>query len=365
HLLLSWDDLDGDNKRYYYKIILCNADWTLSQLPEIEAIDGFSSDQVRDYKNSSRALMHYTHYSLSFPNDNIRLPKSGNYIIKIYTDDDEKNLVFTRRFMLVEPKMRVMAAQKVPAAGGRMRTFQELEFTVDYKGTSVRNPENEVKVAVLQNGRWDNAVTGVKPLFQKENQLIYNYQDVFTFPAGKEFRRLDLSSVRLLTEGVESLEQTDSSFEARTFLAAPLRNFAYEYLADANGKYVIKMFGSDAPEIDAEYVRVHFNLLLPFEVNGASVYVFGAMTNWKCAPQNKMHYNTLTHQYELILPLKQGFYGYQYAVVKDGDTQINTSHLEGDWYETENEYNILVYYRAFGERYDRLVCVQTINSTSK
>ncbi len=361
-LELSWDDLDGDNKRYYYKIIQCNADWTLSQLPEMEAIDGFSNDQIRDYRNSTRALMHYTHYSIKFPNDNTRLPKSGNYIIKIYTDDDEKNTVIVRRFMLIEPKMRAIATTKVPAAGGKMRSHQELEFTIDYKGVNLRNPENEVKVTVLQNGRWDNAIMGLKPLFQKENQLIYNYQDVISFPAGKEYRRLDLSSVRLLTEGVESLQQTDSSYEAFTYLAAPLRDFHYEFLPDANGKYVVKMFGSDEPEIDAEYVNVHFNLALPFEVNGASVYVFGGISNWQCTAYNKMKYNVLSHQYETVLPLKQGFYGYHYAVVKDGDTQINTSLLESDWYEAENEYNILVYYRAFGERYDRLVCAQTIGS---
>lgn len=359
---LSWDDLDADTKNYYYKVMLCNADWTPTQLPDIEAIDGFASDRIRDFRNSTRALVAYTHYSMTFPNDNIRLSKSGNYIIKIYTDDDEKKVVLTRRFMLVDPKMRLTAMPKIAAAGGKQRTNQELDFSIDYKGVPVRNAEREVSVVMLQNGRWDNAITGIKPLFQKENQLIYSYQDVFSFPAGKEFRRLDLSSVRLLTEGVESLEQTDSSFEARTFVAAPLRNFPYEYLADANGKYVVKMFGSDEAFIDADYVNTHFNLALPYAVNGASVYVFGGLSNWQCTPQNRMRYNTMSHQYELTLPLKQGFYGYLYAVVKDGETAVNTSLLEGDWYETENEYTILVYFRAFGERYDRLMAAQTVSS---
>jgi hypothetical protein len=357
---LSFDDLEAKNKDYSYKIILCNADWTPTQLTEMEYIDGYSYDQLRDYHNSSRSLVNYIHYSVKLPNDNTKFLKSGNYIVKIYEDGDENKVVLVRRFMIAEPRVRILAT--VNAAAGKLRTHQELDFTIDHKGWTIRNPQGELNVVVLQNGRWDNAISGIKPVFERENQLEYNAQNQIVFAASKEWRRLDLTSIRYQTEGVQVLESSRTSFDAYTYAAYPMRDASFQQWVDANGKYVTLSQNTSVPDEEAEYENVHFALALPGELTGAKVYVFGALSNWECTERNQLTYNYKTHNYEVMLPLKQGFYNFLYAVVRDGDTKPNLSHLEGDWYETENDYTILVYQRVFGERYDRIIAAHTLNS---
>ena len=359
---LSWDDLDADLKPYNYKVIYCNADWTPNTLlTEMDYINGYSYDVVRDYRTSSRSLVNYIHYNVTLPNDNTKLLKSGNYMVKIYTDDENDDLVITRRFMVAEPKVRVVARMQT-SAGAKLRTHHELNFMIDYKGYSIRNAQTEVKTMVLQNGRWDNAITNLQPTFQRDNQLLYDFQGSIMFLASKEYRRLDLTSTRFQTEGVEQYVRNDKQFEGYPFVTYPMRDQPYQQWADANGKFVTISKDTDAPQFQADYVNMHFALTLPGEVNGAAVYVFGGFNNYECTDENRMKYNTMTHQYEAAIQLKQGFYNYQFATIKDGTTTPNLSLLEGDWYETENDYTVLVYHRPFGARYDMLVAAQTINS---
>ena len=361
-IALSFDDLDAQNKAYYYKIQLCNADWTPTQLTEIEYIDGYSYDQIRDYRTSSRALVNYIHYRLNLPNENTKILKSGNYIVKIYQDADENNVVLVRRFMIAEPRVRIVST--VTAAAGQLRTHQALDFAIDHKGWTIRNPQTEIKAVVLQNGRWDNAVGDLKPIFEKENQLIYNAQNQIVFAAGKEWRRLDLTSVRYQTEGIAALESSNNSYDAYTYAAYPMRDAAFQQWLDTNGKYVTLAQNTDEPDYEAEYENVHFALALPAELTDANVYVFGALTNWQCRESNRLNYNVKTHNYEVTIPLKQGFYNFLYAVLPARNLSAlpNISHLEGDWYETENDYTILIYQRVFGERYDRIIAAHTLNS---
>ncbi len=365
---LSFDDRDNDFKNYNYRIQLCNADWTRSEIDEMEYINGFATDQFRNYKNSARTYRSYVHYQINLPNSMSQIKRSGNYVVKVYVDGAEDKPAFVRRFMVVEPRVRISSKFPVPAGAGKNRTHQEIDFTVDYKGTVIRNPDREVQVTVLQNGRWDNALTNLKPNFQVENQLVYDYQDKIVFPAGKEFRRLDLTSVRNPCEGVHHLEGADDGIEAICFRNNPRRENGYDALLDANGKSVIKVQQFDDWDAEADYVNTHFALATAAELNGADVYVFGGLTNWACNDQNKMQYNTSTHDYELTLPLKQGFHNYMYAVkntVTDDPAlrnEINTSRLEGDYFETENDYIIVVYYKPWGDRCDRIIAAQTINS---
>jgi hypothetical protein len=359
---LSWDDLDADLKAYSYKVIYCNADWTPNTLlTEMDYVNGYTYDIVRDYRTSSRSFTNYIHYNVVVPNDNTKLLKTGNYILKIYTDGEESNVVLTRRFMVVEPKARITAQMQMPA-GARLRSHHELNFTLDYKGYNIRSPEAEVKAIVLQNSRWDNAITDLQPTFQRENQLLYDFKGKITFLAGKEFRRLDLTTTRYQTEGVDYYDYHDKKFDAYPFPTVPLRDMAYQSWFDANGKFVTMMKDSDEPNFQGDYINMHFQLPLPGEINGASVYVFGGFNNYLCDNSNRMKYNTITHQYEAEIRLKQGFYNYQFAVVKDGETTVNTSHIEGDWYETENDYTVLVYHRPFGARHDALISAYTLNS---
>ena len=361
-LQLFFDDLDMDVKDYYYRVIHCNADWTPSILNDMDYIDGYVSDRVMDYQNSSRVVVPYTNYRVNIPNDNLRLKKSGNYILKIYENSDEEDVVLTRRFMVVEPLLKVFATIQRPVMTNKIQTHQELDFWIDHKGVTIRNPQNEVKVAVLQNGRWDNAITGLLPVFTKENQLNYDYQDKIVFPAAKEFRQFDLSSTRYTGINVKKYEESKHRWDAFLYEDVSRATKGYVYQPDANGKWVMQVHNSDVPDIEGDYINTHFSLPMPSDIEGGEVYVFGGLSDWEIKEANKMTYNIRTHAYEGELVLKQGIYNYMYAFVKRGEQAVNTSLLEGDWFETENSYTVLVYYRPFGERYDRLVAAQTLNS---
>ena len=362
-LELSFDDISDDFHDYSYKIIHCNADWQPSALGELEYIDGYVSDRITNYHNSSRASTKYMHYSLSFPNENTRITKSGNYLIKVYEGSDEDKLVLTRRFLVVEPKMRVLGTLGLTAAPSKLRTHQELDFIVDYKGTNLTDYSREIKTVVMQNFRWDNAIRGLQPVFQRENQLVYDFQDVVVFGGGKEFRRLDLTSVRYNTEHVRTVaEEDDHHYHVYLYDDYDRSTYTYDNQPDANGRTAIALKDSDQPDLEGDYVFVHFTFPSPQDLPDGDLYIFGALTDWKCAPANRLRYNEKLHRYECTLRLKQGFHNYIYAYVPHKAETIDTERYEGNWFETENDYNVLVYYRPFGERYDRLVAVQTFNS---
>ncbi len=360
-LLLQFDDLDADAKDYSYTAIHCNADWTPSDLDELDYIDGFSSDEITEYEFSFGTLVHYTHYELSLPNDNMAFTKSGNYLLKVYDSDDENNVVLTRRFMVVERNMAISHEVKRAAMISKARTHQELDFIVNHKGINVRNPRTEVKVTVLQNGRWDNAISDLQPVFIKENQLIYDLQDDVVFPGGKEFRVADLSSTRYKAEGVKALEDDlDRSYilvmpdESRT-------GRLYEAFSDINGRYFIDNYHEDNPALESDYIRTTFTLVHPYPFPDGNIYLFGALSDWQTKQKFKMRYDEAKGAYQCTLDLKQGYYNYAYAFVKDGDAHADLSLVDGDWYDTSNDYTILVYYRSFGDRNDRLVGLKEIN----
>ncbi|MBK8879346.1 MAG: hypothetical protein IPN74_12580 [Haliscomenobacter sp.] len=77
-----------------------------------------------------------------------------------------------------------------------------------------------------------------------------------------------------------------------------------------------------------------------------------------------MAYNNAINAYVLKTPLKQGFYDYAYAMTPRNTEKkaVNLSPLEGDWFETENDYTILIYYRPFGGRYDQVIGMAQFNS---
>jgi hypothetical protein len=352
-------------KDYYYTIIHCNADWTpTANLTEMDYIDGFSNDRIRDYEFSYNTLVNYVHYDVMLPNDDLKWTISGNYLLVVYEDSDMENLVFSRRFMVVDNKMVINSSMERPTNFNQARTSQEIDFTVNHQGIRVSNPQIEIKVVLLQNGRWDNAITGLKPLFVRNEELSYDYQNKILFKGGKEFRHLNLQTLRINTnKTVRIISDKIDGNVVEMVKEAPRANVPYLFENDINGKYVIGIDYEDEPETEADYAWVHFYLKKPLEMEGGNVYVWGGLSDFQIYPDYKMEYDYSIRMYHVRLFLKQGFYNYQFAFVRDDAPKIiDLTELEGDWYETENEYHILVYYRPFGSRYDQLVAVQQLNS---
>lgn len=362
-LSLSFDDLDGDVKNYYYTLILCNADWKPAQLNPFDYLNGFIENHIDNYHFSTFPLQHYTHYSVAIPNSNCMPTRSGNYLLKVYLNSDTSQVAFTRRIYMITNKAIITGTIQQPVDPGIFQTDQRVNFTVGLQGLNVTNPISQVKVFILQNGRWDNALKNVKPTFVKAGELDFNGVDNCVFPALKEWRWVDLRSFRLNTERVDHIDYGQNSTDVYLFPDYNRSHEKYIYRSDLNGAYYPAMLEQGYnPDYDGDYATVHFKFIAPSPFANAKVYVFGALTNYECNESNQLTYNGTDGAYEGTLYLKQGYYNYMYGVIPNGSHTLDMDNTEGNWWETENNYTILVYYRPLGGRADELIGLRTLNS---
>ncbi len=364
-LELRFDDLDADYKNYQYTLIHCNADWTPSSLQPYEYLDGFYEDLIKDYARSFNTRVIYSHYYIEFPNENIRPRISGNYLLKVFLDGNQEHVVLTRRFMVYEQLVHVEATANMATLVMYRDTHQELNFAINAASYRVSNPVQELKVVVTQNGRWDNAITGLQPRSIQGGRYVYDYEEKTLFPGGNEFRRFDTRSLRFVTERVADIQSSHRHWDV--FLLADQRRTFRRYSSDEdiNGRLVIKNHDGRDDMLESDYAWVHFSLPMDAPLASGALYVMGELTLWHFGEENKMNYNYFEKKYELSLLVKQGYYNYQYAFLEDGSTKANIGFIEGDHAVTENEYNIFVYHRQPGTLYDRLVGLTHLNSAIK
>ncbi len=365
-MTLAFDHIGFDLKSYAYTIVHCNSDWQPSVLLDNEYINGFTEDRITSISNSVNTLQPYTHYQITLPNQNMRWAVSGNYIIKVFDEDNDRQLVMVRRFMVMENKWSVSAQMAQIFNAGKLFSHQEVDFQVLHEGTIIGNPQKEVKAFIYQNMRWDRVIGPVspRPFVAVRNSLNFDYQDSIVFPAGKFWRFFDMRTYDFRGNNVQKIERNKSTWQV--FLK-PERDqsqtHGYALNDDLNGRYEIENRTPGQSFLQTDYA----NVLFVFERNAAfenrEVYVFGELTDWRFRDEFKMEYDEATHSYFCNPLLKQGYYNYAISVV-DTDTYETPADddMEGDWHETSNQYTILVYYRPFGERYDRLMTVGGIDS---
>ena len=359
-LRLGFDDLGENINTYYYTIRHCDSDWTPSELTTLEYINGFEEEEIRDPEFSFNTLTEYTHYELQIPNRNMSWTKSGNYVLVVY--DEDKNLVLTRRFLVVEPLVKIAHQMTRPVVMKKFRTHQEFDFRVSFEGLQVKEPKRELKATILQNGRWDTAIKDVPPYFLYDGEVVFDYQDKIVFPAGREYRFIDLRTFQYKAEGVLSIEEFQDIYEVTLYTDAVRNNESYSFLRDANGHFTIENLHRNNNDLESDYAMVLFSLKKSVQYKDADVYLYGKMTDWKIQDAYKMNYNEESGYYLADVLLKQGYYNYAFALVSKKDKSVSFDLTEGNWHETENNYTILVYYRSFGDRYDRLVGTYTFNS---
>jgi hypothetical protein len=360
-LQLSFDDLEADLKNYSYTIIHCNSDWQPSDLILSEYLDGFPENYINGYQYSFNTLQRYTNYSVIFPNDNLRLTKTGNYLIKVYLDGDQENLVLTRRFMVFDERVTVKA--RVTQSLSEYRNFkQEVDFAVHHPNYEILNPYGDLKIVITQNDRWDNAIRGLKPLFIRDKELSYDYDSgENAFWAGNEFRHFDIKSLRFQTSRIRDIV-VDTSGNYAYLTSDDKRNKRYYTNTDINGRYKVEVQEGNRDNVEADYVMVNFFLPWNSPLTDGDIYVFGELCDWSYREQNKMKYSYERFGYEANLYVKQGYYNYIYLFMKDGAKTGDVNFIEGSYFDTENEYTIYVYHRASGTDYDQLISVKRINS---
>lgn len=352
-LVLDFDDLAPDFTNFQYTVQHCTHDWQPSDLLKAEYLAGMHDYFFKNYDFSINTWVPYTHYQLSIPNENLRLTKSGNYVLIVYRNDDPRDVVLTRRFMVYEERVNV-AGQVLRATRLEERdTHQQLNLVLSHAGYEIPNPFIDLHVTIMQNGRYDNALYDMKPKFMKNYELTYNFEGENTFLGGNEFRAFDTKQLTELTQFVGKTVLEDI-YNVYLLPEIPRNSLKYSFNFDINGRFVIRRLNSVNPNSEGDYAWIDFFLRAETYQEG-NVYVFGQLSDWKVKEDFKMHYDFDAQAYRAKILLKQGYYNYQYVVKKHSDDTIDETLIEGSHWETGNEYTILVYHRELGIRYDRLV----------
>ena len=359
---ISFDQLSHDYHRYQYILSHCDANWERSNLSDFDFLDGFNNNYIEDAETSMNTMVPYTHYRFTLPNEYVRLTISGNYMIEIFDEDDMSKPVLKTYFRVAENQVSISASVSSDTDIDRNKSHQQVSFDINYKGYTIRNPQQEVKVHVLQNNRIDNMASNVLPSYVSPNELRYTNNRSLIFPAGNEYRRFEIVSTKYAGMGVESLGYYAPYYHA-TLYPDHLRTLNYLYDSDQNGKYLVRYNDAVDSNTEADYFFVHFALDSDHLLTGGNVYLQGEFTYDLFNEQTQMKYNSESYMYESVQLLKQGSYNYQYLYVPQGSTKGETGPTEGNYYQTENEYLILVYHKPFGERYDRLIGVKQITFT--
>ena len=360
-LTVSFDELAESNSYLRYSLVHCNANWTESSLVESEFLDGFNFGNVDDYEYSRMTAAHYVNYHITLPNDRFSFRISGNYLLRVYRDDDPETTLLQVRFMVSESTALVGADVLSVTDIDYNDKHQQVSVTVDATNAGVEDVFNDMMVYVSQNGRLDNEVMVRQPLRVSGKTAYYEHLRPLIFPAGNEYRRMETVSTTYPGMHIDALEYHDPFYHATVATDYPRSQESYSYDQTQNGRFFVREYNSNDSEIEADYVVTHFTLDAP-ELPGKYIFLDGDFTCRRFDPQSLMTYNRATGLYEKTLLLKQGAYNYQYLTVDAGAKTpgASTATIEGDYYPTGNEYLVKVYTRRRGERYDRLIGVTSV-----
>ncbi len=360
-MILHFDDLVGDFQRYSYTFVHCNYDWTPSQLNKQEYLVGFNDNFIDDYVFSFNTIIPYTHYEVSFPNKNVRFLKSGNYVMVVYANNNPDEIVLTRRFIIWEPIVSVPMQVNRPTVVEYRDEYQEVDFEVNHGNYPIPYPYQDLHVVLVQNRRWDNAIYNLKPLFVRDGSLSYNYEYENLFLGGNEYRYFDTKDLITMQSRVSNIK-FDTIFQVLVTPDQPRRFTTYSFWPDVNGQRVIRNVRGRNAHRDADYSMTHFRLYMTEPTNEGNIYLYGALSDWRIDSKYMLRYNYKRGAYEASVLLKQGYYNYEYVLVRDGTGEVDPSFIEGTHYQTENDYSVLVYHREMGQRYDRLVGLSSVNA---
>ncbi|MFL2622933.1 MAG: type IX secretion system plug protein domain-containing protein [Flavobacteriaceae bacterium] len=356
-LVLEFDVLNNLEEDFYYVIEHFDSDWNPSQLMKTEYLAGMDNLRIVDYVNSFNTYQIYSHYRLQIPNRQTRLKVSGNYIIKIF--DDYDHLVFSRKFMVVEPMANVAVQIRRSRDVALINETQSVDFNVTPSTSNFNNPLETIKTTVLQNNNLKTAVHGLKPQYIRGNQLVYRYTNASLFWGGNEYLFFENKDIRATNLGIQYIDLQDL-YHSYLYTNIERSRLKYTFNPDINGGFKVTVLDREDPRIEADYTYVHFSLSAR-EFIDATVYVYGGFNNFSTSKENEMVFNPKKGVYEATLLLKQGFYNYKYVLI-DKENTLHEGAISGNFDETENNYKVLVYYRDLGARYDKLIGLGEANS---
>ncbi|MCD8401496.1 type IX secretion system plug protein [Tenacibaculum finnmarkense] len=350
-LTLSFDDLEADNKEYQYKIEHMTYNWKPSNLTSSQYIEGFDQNEIINTSNSFNTLQPYTHYTVDIPNQNTIITKSGNYLISIL--DENYDLVFTRRCIFYEDITTVGVAVFRSREAKSNNQKQTVQFTVNHQNLSINNAQQEINIALLQNHNWNTVRYNIQPKFIKQQQLIYNHTLQTNFWGGNEFLNFDTKHLRSSNFSIAKTQRKEL-YHSCLYLNEERTDKVYTYNPDINGQFIVRTLEANDTNTEADYSMVHFSLAAYEAYQNKAVFIYGAFNNYELSEENKMKYDTVSEQYQAAIKFKQGFYNYKYVTLSNKQI-TNLNEVSGSFYQTENEYTVIVYYKPFGETYHRVI----------
>lgn len=357
---IGFDEMSHLAHTYSYKVLHCNSDWSLSNINTNEYIAGFTTGDITGSRLSMNTSILYTHYNFNVPNENMNFKISGNYVVLVYEDNKQDKPILQACFSIAEPRVSITADVRGNTDTELNGKLQQLDFDVNLNGYKVNEVSTEVKVIVRQNNRTDNEVTKLNPTYISDSKLSYVNNKDLIFEGGNEYHRFDISSVYAASEGIDAIKFERPNYHAYLTPSKINKNKSYTLDFDVNGRYIINTQNSDDDDVDADYMFVHFNLPSPQPYFDGQLYLGGEI-NYNLLNNNaRLEYDGNNGSYFKTLLLKQGGYNYQYWFKPKGEQKASVERVEGSYWQARNEYTIYVYHRAWGERYDRLVGVKTI-----
>ncbi len=350
---LQFDDLHGSEDNYYYKITHCDYNWKQSQLSVNEYLNGFNDQRIQEYTNSFNALQIYSHYKLSFPNKLTQLKVTGNYIISVL--NDSKEVVFSRKFIIYEELVSVPMQIKRARTNPDLPFKHNLDFTIRTSAITFQSPLTNIKVMLLQNGRLDNAITNIHPMYTIGNDLIYKYDSETQFWAGNEYLFFENKNIRAATNSIARIDSSGGLYNCYLYTNNARASQQYTFWPDINGNFLVTNLNVENSEIEADYAWIYFTLSAPAFYQNKNIYITGMFNNYNLSDENKMDYNEKKGIYEKAMMIKQGFTNYCYTIADSKGKIDNQNAIDGNFWQTENNYQAIIYYRENNERYDRVI----------
>jgi len=351
---LQFDDLYGTDASYFYEIVHCDYNWNPSDIQKRDYLQGFDNQRIQESSSSFNCLQIYTHYRLPFPNSTTQLKISGNYMLKIFNED--KEVVFSRKFIVYENLATVPIQIKRARTVTNLDSKHNLEFTIKSNVINFQNPLKNIKTVLLQNGKFNSAISNIKPQFTIGNDLVYKYDTPTQFWAGNEFLYFDNKEIRVASNTISRVDSQKDIYSSYLFTNEARANSNYYNNQDVNGNFVIRRLFAENSDIEADYAWVYFSLSAPlFRSSDGSIYVTGMFNNYALTTENKMEYNPEKAIYEKAILIKQGFTNFEYLAVKPNGSIDSENAIDGNYFQTENEYTVLVYYKEDTDRFTRII----------
>lgn len=354
-LILRFDDLNNGSNIYRYTIKHLDRNWQDDGLFFTEYATGNLNGLINDFKYSFNTHQAYTHYTLIFPNDDIQPKISGNFEIIVYKDSPKKPL-FTKRFSISENRANIGLNVTRYSNAKTPELNQRIEVKASTNEANFSQNINSMSLNVIQNNNFSAGIYHLRPSSSLVfgNQLLFQQLNLI-FAGNNEFSYFDNKILNTPMDMVQAYEHKDGVNYTYLFptWTSPL---SYQYQPDVNGAFYFRsnnMGQERNAHYEGDYSWVVFSLDSA-PMDDKEIYILGQFNDYQASPENKMHYDTQLQKYTAHLYLKQGFYNYILAT-KDLNGKINLGEINGNFWQTQNQYQAFLYYTPFGKNYDALM----------